>query len=619
MPIKYIPFVPETISGQAVLQNFNRVLKYRENDKGQRFLERGMPYYELEKIESVGNDSDKNMLIRGECVSACAYLKDRGITVDLVYIDPPFDSGADYVKQIYIRRNPKLAEEIKNAELSLDNEDLKKFEEKMYGDVWTKEKYLNWMYENLQAIKSVMSDTASIYVHLDWHIGHYVKILMDEIFGEDNFINEIIWHYNKFAGKSSGFHSNHDSIYYYSMGDEFCFNKLRIPVNKKRKQTARIWDSVQKKAIQARDENGDLIYYDQNDKSVDDTWTDIALVNPMAKERSDIDYSTQKPEALLERIIKASSNEGMVVADFFGGSGVTAASANKLNRKFIHVDVGINSIQTARDRLKSNGAQFDIYEINDGVKLFRNPAQTMDKLKTLITGLIDDDSLSPFWAGSIIDTKLGKIPVHIPNLLNSASKFLDEVYMAEIIYKMLPELENEIKKVIIYYVDIDSEKEMYKFIKEYNNTLFEIELRDLKQLLDVVVANDYIEFRIDKSDDTLRDGFIITIERFLSDRIHGKIREYNEKSRLIKNKNKFKPLTFSETGLEYIEYLSVDCTSDNGEWHSDSEIKIDKLGFVVDNGVKTKKFWDGTLHSKCKPLRLKVRNICGDESISIVE
>ena len=195
MPIKYVPFVPEPIEGQAVL-NFNRVLKYKGIDDTSMTLQRGMPLYEVEKIESVGENTDNNMVFRGECITTCAYLKEHGIQVDLVYIDPPFASGADYAKKIYLRRNPKVAEAIAQAEQEIDSEELRAFEEKMYGDVWDKEKYLNWMYENLVAIKSVMSETASIYVHLDWHIVHYIKVLMDEIFGEDNFRNDIIWHYS---------------------------------------------------------------------------------------------------------------------------------------------------------------------------------------------------------------------------------------------------------------------------------------------------------------------------------------------------------------------------------------------------------------------------------------
>lgn len=176
MPIKYIPFFPEPIEGQAILDNFKRTLRYKGAYDVKDKLRRGMPYYEVEKQETVGENKDGNLVIRGECVSACAYLREQGIKVDLVYIDPPFASGADYAKKVYIRRNPKVAEAIAKAEEELDIDELKAFEEKMYGDVWDKEKYLNWMYENLVAIKSVMSDTASIYVHLDWHIGHYVNI-----------------------------------------------------------------------------------------------------------------------------------------------------------------------------------------------------------------------------------------------------------------------------------------------------------------------------------------------------------------------------------------------------------------------------------------------------------
>ena len=169
MAIKYVPYFPNTLEGQAVLDNFvrtKRVLRYRDNDQVVERVQRGMPLYEMELKEQVGQNPN-NLVIRGECLSACAYLKDKGVQVDLVYIDPPFASGADYAKKVYIRRNPKVAAAIAQAESELDIEELKAFEEKMYGDVWDKERYLNWMYENLIAIKSVMSEDASIYVHLD--------------------------------------------------------------------------------------------------------------------------------------------------------------------------------------------------------------------------------------------------------------------------------------------------------------------------------------------------------------------------------------------------------------------------------------------------------------------
>lgn len=217
MAIKYVPYFPTTVSGQAVLDNFQRtqrILRYRESDKVTERIVRGMPLYEVTETERVGDADSDNMIIHGECVSACAYLKDKGITVDLVYIDPPFASGADYAKKVYVRRNPLVAKAIKQAEQELDDDELKAFEEKMYGDIWDKEKYLNWMYENLMAIRSVMSENASIYVHLDYHIGHYVKILLDEIFGEDCLVNEIIWCYN--GPGSPGmkqYNRKHDTIF----------------------------------------------------------------------------------------------------------------------------------------------------------------------------------------------------------------------------------------------------------------------------------------------------------------------------------------------------------------------------------------------------------------------
>ena len=229
MAIRYIPYFPNTLEGQALLDNFvrtKRMLRYRDNNRAIERIERGMPFYEIELRERVGTNADSNLLIQGECLSACAYLKDRGITVDLVYIDPPFASGADYAKKVYLRRNPKVAEAVRRAESELDIDELKTFEEKMYGDIWNKESYLNWMYENLMTIRSVMSDTASIYVHLDWHIGHYVKILMDEVFGEDNFRNEIVW--KKYGGvknqASQRYTTQTDSIFWYSVGEEVTFN-----------------------------------------------------------------------------------------------------------------------------------------------------------------------------------------------------------------------------------------------------------------------------------------------------------------------------------------------------------------------------------------------------------
>lgn len=611
MPIKYIPFFPEPIEGQAILDNFKRTLRYKGAYDVADKLRRGMPYYEVEKQETVGENKEKNLVIRGDCISTCAYLREQGIKIDLVYIDPPFASGADYAKKVYIRRNPKVAEAIAQAEQELDFDELKTFEEKMYGDIWDKEKYLNWMYENLVAIKSVMSETASIYVHLDWHIGHYVKILLDEIFGEDNFVNEIVWHYyNKMQGNVNRFASNHDVVFLYSHTENYYYTAIKEKREETTKQIKRIWDKTTGKLINAKDENGKVIYQETDEKLIDDVWR-MSMLQPADKEEP-VGYTTQKPEALLERIIKASSNEGMIVADFFGGSGVTAAVANKINRKFITSDIGINAMQTMRDRLKAASAEFDLLEVKDGVSLYRNPVQTMEKIKSLIKGLKNDDSLDEFWEGAISDSKLGTVPVYVPNLMDSTTKILDVVLMNRILREAIPELDSNIKKVIVYYIDIADKAEIEKFIRDDDSTLVEIELRDLKEILDDVVVNDCAEYTCK----AVGKNFIVSIEKFVSDRVNQKIDEFNQKSLAhSSDKKPYKPIVISDNGLELIELISLDTTSAEGQWHSDSEIKIDKNGYVILNGIKTKQFWDGTIDCAKKPLRLKIRNICGDESV----
>lgn len=634
MATKYISYYPNTLEGQALLDNFvrtRRILRYRDNDRIVEHIKRGMPLYEVESLEKRGANEKHNLMMHGECLSTCAYLKEQGIEVDLVYIDPPFASGADYAKKIYIRRNPLVQKAMKEAEQNLDNEEMKEFEEKMYGDIWDKERYLNWMYENLMAIKSVMSENASIYVHLDYHIGHYVKILMDEIFGEENFRNEIVWHYyNKMQGNVNRFASNHDSIYFYSKSDKYEFTPIKEKRDQTAKQIKRVWNKETQRLVNAKDDNGRIIYIETDEKSIDDVWR-MSMLQPADKEEP-LDYATQKPEALLERIIKASSNEGMLVADFFGGSGVTAAVAHKLNRRFIHGDVNINSLQTARDRLVNAGAEFEIKEVKDGVRLFRNPVQTMDKLRdNLIPGLTANAKLdSQYWAGSIMDSKYGMMPVYLPNLLDGSKRVLDKSEMMNIIHKALPDLPDEVKRVIIYYVDVEEINELRQFIEAENQqTLIQFELRDLKQVLDEVIMEDEAEWDLQEAKDSLglSMGWKLQLKSFHSDRVAKKVHDFNEKGVLQTNKKRasgksanFSKIKLSDEGLETIEWASVDCVNaeKNAPWHSDMEVKIEKMGTVTINGKKTQDYWDASIVSDDKPLRLKIRNICGDETIFVL-
>ena len=677
MATKYISYYPNTLEGQALLDNFvrtRRILRYRDNDRIVEHIKRGMPLYEVESLEKRGANEKHNLMMHGECLSTCAYLKEQGIEVDLVYIDPPFASGADYAKKIYIRRNPLVQKAMKEAEQNLDNEEMKEFEEKMYGDIWDKERYLNWMYENLMAINSVMSENASIYVHLDYHIGHYVKILMDEIFGEENFRNEIVWKRSTTHADAGFYGNNFDTIFFYTKGQGYIFNTVFQDYDESYlarfthvDPDGRKWDSgnltakglqgggyeyeykgvrslwrCPKETMERLDKEGRLhftskggirskVYLDElSGMPSQALWTDLNAVNSQAEER--VDYATQKPEALLERIIKASSNEGMLVADFFGGSGVTAAVAHKLNRRFIHGDVNINSLQTARDRLVNAGAEFEIKEVKDGVRLFRNPVQTMDKLRdNLIPGLTANAKLdSQYWAGSIMDSKYGMMPVYLPNLLDGSKRVLDKSEMMNIIHKALPDLPDEVKRVIIYYVDVEEINELRQFVEAENQqTLIEFELRDLKQVLDEVIMEDEAEWDLQEAKDSLglSMGWKLQLKSFHSDRVAKKVHDFNEKGVLQTNKKRasgksanFSKIKLSDEGLETIEWASVDCVNaeKNAPWHSDMEVKIEKMGTVTINGKKTQDYWDASIVSDDKPLRLKIRNICGDETIFVL-
>lgn len=675
MAIKYIPFYTP-LEGQAVLGNFvrtRRLLDYRGNRDVVPVIERGMVKYDLLREEPVGSNPNGNMVVRGDCVSTCAYLKDKGIKVDLVYIDPPFASGADYAKKIYLRHNPALAERIEEAERELSHDEMKSFEEKMYGDIWDKEKYLNWMYENLCAIKSVMSDTASIYVHLDWHIGHYVKILMDEIFGEENFRSEIVWKRATAHSDAEFYGNNYDSIYFYTNSQsEYIFNPLFTEYDesyaarfKRTDPDGRRWDDrdltakglqgggytydykgvtslwrCPKETMERLDKEGRLyftskggirrkLYMDElPGMPTQSIWADVFPVNSQAEER--IDYATQKPEALLERIIKASSNEGMLVADFFAGSGVTAAVAHKLGRRFVTCDIGINSIELTRDRLKNLGAEFDVMKVDDGVSLFRNPAQTMDRVKEIIPNLKEDAGLGKFWAGSISDTKKGKIPVYVPDLKNSQERLLDRAMMSRIVEEITKiNADIDLKEVRIYYINKIDDAELKKEERHADPRILIVK-EPLRPYLAETIELDKARW---DGPHEVQDGCFrrwrLDLKWFFSDRVAKKIKDYNEVSLAQVNKyndthednrKTFTPLRISEEGLETIEMVSLDCTSaDSQEWHADAEIKIDpKTSRMIINGVKTQKFWQGYIVSDERPLRMKVRNICGDETIFII-
>ena len=261
--------------------------------------------------------------------------------VDLIYIDPPFDSKADYRTKINL---PGIDIEQKPTVI----------EQFAYSDTWQDGtvSYLKMLYPRLVLMRELLSDKGSIYVHIDWHVGAYVKAIMDDIFGKENIRNEVIWAYSRWANVSCAFQRMHDNLFFYVKSDNATFNEQRIQLNEARKRNlVQIVNGIK---VAMRDEHGNVVYKQQIDKPVSDFWDDtdiwdeIYQVGKNGKER--LDYATQKPEALLERIIKASSNEGDLVCDFFGGSGTTAAVAERLGRRWITTDIGKPAILVMRKR-----------------------------------------------------------------------------------------------------------------------------------------------------------------------------------------------------------------------------------------------------------------------------
>ena len=253
--------------------------------------------------------------------------------IRLIYIDPPFATKQDF-----------------------SNKDQKAYADKLKGA-----EFLEWLRKRLILLREVMSDDGSIYVHLDWHKSHYIKVLMDEIFGEGNFLNDIIWYYKRWNIAGNTFARNHDTILFYEKNPKrHVFNNLYIPKSEKSSGKGKSWLSVidevtgkRKSVLQDTESRG---------VAMPDVF-EISMINPMAKERKNVNYPTQKPEKLLERIIEASSKKGDLVLDVFGGSGTTAAVAEKLGRRWITCDVGKLSIYTIQKRILSidNHNGFAVY------------------------------------------------------------------------------------------------------------------------------------------------------------------------------------------------------------------------------------------------------------------
>lgn len=285
------------------------------------------------------------LLYHGDNKDVLAHLLANGFRgkVKLIYIDPPFDSGADYVRKVQLRGA--------TGTVKIDGEDYTLGEQVQYSDIWANDNYLQFMYERLLMLKELLTPDGIIYLHCDPSRNSHLRLLLDEVFGPDRFVNEIVWHYyNKMQGNVGRFASNHDVILSYRNGEKFAFTTLREAREKPKTQQKRVWDPESKSLKQARDEAGNLVYYEDTERTIDDVWK-LPYLMP-ADQTEKLDYPTQKPERVLERIVESSTCAGDLVLDCFVGSGTTAAVAQRLGRRWIGCDINKGAIQTTSKRIQ---------------------------------------------------------------------------------------------------------------------------------------------------------------------------------------------------------------------------------------------------------------------------
>lgn len=402
---------------------------------------RSTQYFPAQLRERYGEEKDEwmNKIFWGDNLQVMSHLlKDYRGKIDLIYIDPPFDSKADYKKKIELKGVGKA------------ETDSTSFEEKQYGDIWTNDEYLQFMYERITIMYHLLSEKGAIYIHCDWHKSAQLRCMCDSIFGPENFRNEIIWCYRtSLRSSEKSFGHDHDNILFYSKSVQHTIHPDRkdFPVSE---ATIKRWAAY-------ADENGFVSnkYFAGSSSTIIDTsdetkgfyinqgiprdWWEVSA-NVAKGNTTEViagKYPTQKPEALIERIIKASSDPGDIVFDCFMGSGTTQAVAMKLGRRFIGVDINLGAIQTTTKRLisvadeltgdKDKYTGFEVYNVNN-YDFFRNPVEARDLL-------IEALEIQPFPQSDVWDGELDGRMVKIMPVNHIATKADLEELKANLPYK----------------------------------------------------------------------------------------------------------------------------------------------------------------------------------------
>ncbi len=516
---------------------------------------RSTQYYPAQLKERYGDDVNGwiNKIFWGDNLQVMSHLlKDYRGKIDLIYIDPPFDSKADYKKKIEIKGIGKT------------ETDTSSFEEKQYGDIWTNDEYLQFMYERIILMRELLSTIGNLFVHCDWHKSSYLRIICDEVFGNGNFVNEIIW-------KRKGGSSNPskqldvatDTILWYRKSENAIFNEqfskdspetkqyieerfnnvdengrrfMKSPIVSPNYRENLIYEykgytppangwSISRELMEKWDAENKLYFPERGNRiyrkiyldeypgqPIGNIWTDIYVINPMALER--LDYPTQKPEALIERIIKLGSNPDSIVFDCFMGSGTTQAVAMKLGRRFIGADINLGAIQTTTKRLITESDKltetediytgFEVYNVNN-YDFFRNPLEARE---LLISAL----EIQPFPQSDVWDGELDGRMVKIMPVNHIATKADLEELKANLPYKTYEKRREESPNKSVERITIvcmghepDLKASLEQELSEYKLDI---------EILDVLKDKSNLQLKREAEAEVVREGDKLVIRAF---------------------------------------------------------------------------------------------------------
>ena len=481
---------------------------------------RSTQYYPAQLRESYGEEQNGwiNKIFWGDNLQVMSHLlKEYRGKIDLIYIDPPFDSKADYKRKI----------EVKNVGKTIS--DSSSFEEKQYGDIWTNDEYLQFMYERLILMRELLSEKGCIYVHCDWHKVHHLRCLLDEVFGSNNFVNEIVWHYADYmqGNATTSLPRKHDTILFYSKTPNYYYERVKVPLDKPVKRNRVIWNGKTKALEVARDGQGKIIYDEFTDRFLDSVWEEdvlnIGQTSVTRKTSSEnLNYPTQKPKRILELIIEASSQPGDLVFDCFMGSGTTQSVAMKLGRRFIGADINLGAIQTTTKRLLSVAKElensqtgmgsaddtkytgFEVYNVNN-YDFFRNPVEARD---LLIAAL----EIQPFPQSDIWDGELDGRMVKIMPVNRIATKADLKELLANLPYKTYEKRKEEnpnqpVERITI--VCMGHEPDL-KGAMEQELTDYKVDI----QIMDILRDKADLQLKRDSEAEIVREGGKLVIRAF---------------------------------------------------------------------------------------------------------